>query len=53
MKKTSRILAVIVVLITITCLMAISASAVAYDVAIGGTASLPKGPENDYGPTID
>ena len=53
MKKTSRILAVIVALITITCLMAISASAVAYDVAIGGTASLPMGPENDYGPAIN
>ena len=53
MKKTSRILAVIVVLITITCLMAISASAATYDVAIGGTASLPEGPENDYGPAIN
>ena len=53
MKKTSRILAVIIAVITITCLMAIATSAVTYNVAVGGTASLPKGPENDYGPALN
>lgn len=53
MKKASKILAVIIAVISITCLMAISASAVTYNVAVGGTSSLPKGPENDYGPAVN
>ena len=53
MKKASKILAVIIAVITITCLMAITASAVTYNVTVGGTSSLPKGPENDYGPAVN